>query len=99
VRALARALRARIPLAAARRHAEYVLIDHQRVPLGFDTRSFVERHLDRIHHARHGLGYTRHPNARTRVTRDLAPLPPPSLDVRIALRREHHRDDRGETTA
>lgn len=91
VRAMARSLRARVPLAVARRRAEYVLIDHDRVPLGFDDNDFVARHLARVHHSRHGMGFST-PHM-TRVSRELQPLPPPSLEVRIALRREDKRPE------
>jgi hypothetical protein len=91
VRAMARSIRARVPLAVARRKAEYVLIDHDRVPLGFDDGDFVARHLARVHHARHGMGFSA-PHT-PRVSRELQPLPLPSLEVRIALRREDHRPE------
>jgi hypothetical protein len=92
VKAMAASLKARVPLAVARRKAEYVLIDHDRVPLGFDDADFLARHLARVHYARHGMGFSA-PHA-PRVSHELQPLPAPSLDVRIALRRE----DRPEPT-
>lgn len=88
LRAMAHSIRARVPLAVARRKAEYVLIDHARVPLGFDDADFVARHLARVHHARHGMGFSQ-PHA-TRVDREMLPPPLPSLEVRIALKREDH---------
>ncbi|MCA1819413.1 MAG: hypothetical protein LC620_05075 [Halobacteriales archaeon] len=88
LRAMAHSVKARVPLAVARRKAEYVLIDHARVPLGFDDADFVERHLSRVHHARHGMGFTAPHTAR--VSRELLPPPLPSLEVRIALKREDH---------
>ncbi|MEA3144528.1 MAG: hypothetical protein QOG31_1852 [Thermoplasmata archaeon] len=88
LRAMAHSVKARVPLAVARRKAEYVLIDHERVALGFDDADFVARHLSRVHHARHGLGFSE-PHA-PRVSREMRPAPLPSLEVRIALRREDH---------
>ncbi|MEA3202713.1 MAG: hypothetical protein QOI63_379 [Thermoplasmata archaeon] len=91
LRAMAQSIRARVPLAVARRKAEYVLIDHDRVPLGFDEADFLARHLARVHHARNGMGFTA-PHA-PRISRELRPVPAPSLEVRIALRREDHRPE------
>jgi hypothetical protein len=88
VRAMAHSIRARVPLATARRKAQYVLIDNDRVPLGFDDADFVARHLARVHHARHGMGFSA-PHA-PRIQREMLPAPLPSLEVRIALRREEH---------
>lgn len=97
---LAKALRARSPLAMARRQAEYVLIDAQRVPLGFDTTWFLERHLARVQHTRDGFGYTS--AAPGRPTPRVPPHAPahPSpflmgdghvpLEARLALRRQAH---------
>ena len=86
VRAMARSLKARVPVAVARRRAEYVLIDHARVPLGFDDADFLANQLSRVHYARHGMGFSA-PSV-PRVSRELRPVPLPSLEVRIALRRE-----------
>ncbi len=53
-----RGLRSRLPWSVARRQAEYVLIDHHRVPVGVDLAALMQRHLARLDHVRDGLGYT-----------------------------------------
>jgi len=90
VRAMVHSVKAKVPLATARRKAEYVLIDHERIALGFDDNDFVARHLSRVHHARHGMGFSE-PTA-PRVSREMLPVPLPSLEVKIALRREEFPD-------
>ncbi|MES2153746.1 MAG: hypothetical protein V4510_01265 [bacterium] len=58
-KAFLRGLREHQPFAAARRLAQYVLIDNRRVPVGPDGRDVLAK-LERLHHVRDGLGYT-HP--------------------------------------
>lgn len=91
VRGLAKAVRARVPLATARRQAEYVLIDGERIALGFDATWFLERHLARVQSVRDGLGYSAQP--RSNHARPLASLHGSPLhhdhvplDARLALR-------------
>ncbi|HUR61419.1 MAG TPA: hypothetical protein VM286_03525 [Candidatus Thermoplasmatota archaeon] len=86
LRAMAHSVKARVPISTARRKAEYVLIDNARVPLGFDEMAFLANQLSRVHHARNGMGFTRADS--TRVVREVRPVPMPSLEVKIALRRE-----------
>lgn len=86
LRAMAHSVKARVPLATARRKAEYVLIDNARVPLGFNDMDFLANQLARVHHARNGMGFTQSDS--TRVVREVQPRPLPSLEVKIALRRE-----------
>ncbi len=59
LRLLGRALRDRLPFAAARRRAEYVLIDARRIPLGYDMADFTRRFLTGVR-IQDGLGFTRH---------------------------------------
>ncbi len=59
LKAMTRFVKQRWPLAVARRRAEYVIIDRERVPLGYDEHRFVDAHLARIVDVRNGLGYTR----------------------------------------
>lgn len=93
VRAMARGLKERVPVAVARRRAEYVLIDHARVPLGFDDGEFLARHLARVHSTRHGMGFSAPRTAR--ISREVQPQPPPTLDVRVRLRREDRQPNPG----
>ncbi len=93
LKVMTRALRARTPVAVARRQAEYVLIDNLRVPLGFDEERFLAHHLAHVHSVRNGLGYSGGRKARAPATPLHLPfhLPHPSggaLEPRRALRRQ-----------
>lgn len=81
VRLLARGLKARLPFAAARRHAEYVLIDHHRVPVGYDAVGLARMHLERLSHVREGLGYTKASETPRRGT--TAPSQLVAADLRV----------------
>jgi hypothetical protein len=102
LKVLTRALRARTPVAVARRQAEYILLDNQRVPLGFDDSRFLDATLARVQAVRNGMAYTRGGVVRPKPA---APLPqplhlPPSpgrapagvgaSEARLALRRQAH---------
>ena len=71
VGALAGGMRQRLPFAAARRRAQYVLIDLKRVPLGQGEGSLSPVHLGGIR-VLDGLGYTRQ-DVRGPLTRLQAP--------------------------
>jgi len=71
MRELARGLRGHLSFAAARRHAEYVLIDYRRVTL--DAADRVARALSRLARVQDGMGFSAKPAALDRNAQHLLP--------------------------